>query len=74
LLIVGRAILGRRERRGDRDESGRDKNEQAVFEHGDLLFKTDLSTAKNGIMSRKLLKKIGFGKSLHNFTKRSFNL
>jgi hypothetical protein len=40
LLIVGRAILGCRERRGNGDEAGRDKNEQGLLEHGDLLFKT----------------------------------
>src|SRR5208282_288816 len=40
LLIVGRAILSCRERRGDRDEAGREKNEKALLEHGDLLFKT----------------------------------
>jgi len=73
LLIGGRAILGRREGRGDRDEAGRDKNEQALLEHGDLLFKA-LSTSMNGIMSRKLRKKTGFGQALHNFTRRSFDL
>src|SRR5579863_131121 len=36
LLVVGWAVLGRREGRADRDESGCNKNEQALLEHRDL--------------------------------------
>ena len=58
LLVIGRAILSRRERRGDRNESGRDKNEQALLEQGNRSpFQNDLSTSMNGIMNRKLRKK-----------------
>jgi hypothetical protein len=45
LLIVGLAILSRRERRGDRDEAGCHKNEQNLFKHRNLLFKTNLHRA-----------------------------
>src|ERR1700733_1578384 len=69
LRFVRWAILGRRERRGDRNGAGCNEHEQALLNHGNLLFKSDRSTSMNGIMTRKLRRTSEFVQSLHNFTK-----